>query len=356
MMLMTFTEISNRRLQHQHLTALWLKHPADLVAWLGVVQAQDYAGAKWALGLRLAHASDASVEQALSEGTIIRTHVLRPTWHFVAPADIRWMLALTAPRIHALNAAFYRKYELDTATLRRSRQVLTQSLQAGQHRTRDELRAAFNQAGVAVDDNLRMVYLMMHAELEGVVCSGARRGKQFTYALLEERAPQARALPREEALCELTRRYFTSHGPATLHDFVWWSGLTVTDAKRALAALAAELERSVYEGKEYWIARQLPDSKSVSSDAFLLPSYDECTVGYRERGAWAQQPHAESFYLGQMMLLRGRLAGTWKRTLKPQSVVLELNAFSALKKTENSAVQQAARRYGAFVGLPVTFD
>src|SRR5688572_10872776 len=231
---MSLFAIPTQRLHNQHISQVGFRQPAEVVGWLGAVQAQDYAAAKWALALRAPGLTDADVDRALADGSILRTHVLRPTWHFVLPDDIRWMLALTAPRINALSAYYYRQMGLDDATFARSNDVLAKALQGGQQRTREELAAVLHQAGIYNGELLAFTYLMIRAELDGVVCSGARRGKQFTYALLDERAPQARQLTRDEALAELARRYFSGHGPATLADFVWWSGLTVTDARSGL--------------------------------------------------------------------------------------------------------------------------
>lgn len=212
-------DIPRQRLRNQGIAGATFKKPGDVVEWLAAVQAQDYAGAKWALGLRLQDATDDDVEQAFAEGAILRTHLLRPTWHFVTPADIRWMLALTAPRAHAVNADMSRKLELDNALFKRSNAALARALHGGRQLTRDELRGVLQKAGIATDGGLRLGYLLMRAELDGMVCSGARRGKQFTYALLDERAPHAKTLGREEALAELAQRYFVSRGPATVQDF-----------------------------------------------------------------------------------------------------------------------------------------
>jgi Winged helix DNA-binding domain len=178
------------------------------VEWLGAVQAQDFAAAKWALGLRLQGVTDDDIEQAFIDGAILHTHVMRPTWHFVSPADIRWLLALTAPRVHAASASYNRKLELDDAVFRCTHAVLANALQGGKQLTRDELASALQQAGIATEGEQRVTHIMMRAELDGIICSGARRGQQFTYALLAERAPHARMLARDEALAELTRRYW----------------------------------------------------------------------------------------------------------------------------------------------------
>lgn len=239
--MLTKLEIAHRRLFNQQLTQPTFNNPADLVQWLGAVQAQDYAAAKWAVGQRLTGATDALIEQAVAAGAIIRTHILRPTWHFVAPADIRWLLALTAPRVNSLNAHYYRKLELDEAIFRQTNTVLEKALQGGKQLTRPELVAVLRQAGIEAEDLLRFGLIIMRAELDGVICSGARQGNQMTYALLEERVPPAPTLGREEALAEFARRYFTGHGPATLPDFVWWSGLTTTDARAGLKMAGAQL-------------------------------------------------------------------------------------------------------------------
>src|SRR5258708_17025421 len=196
-------DIAHRRLHNQHITRRTLETPQALVEWLGAVQAQDFAAAKWALGLRLQGVTDDDMEQAFTDGAILRTHVMRPTWHFVSPADIRWLLALTAPHVRAASAYYNRKLELDDAVFRRTNAVLANALQGGKQLTRDELASALQQAGIATDGEQRVTHIMMRAELDGVICSGARRGKQFTSALLAERAPQARTFNPDEALAEI---------------------------------------------------------------------------------------------------------------------------------------------------------
>jgi len=213
-------DLVRRRLTNHRLERSEFRKPADVVQWLGAVQAQDYAGAKWALGLRAKGLTDADFDRAFDEGTILRTHILRPTWHFVTPADIRWMLALTFRRVHAANAHTYREFELNASVFRRSRKAIERELRGGKDRTRAELASVLRRAGIAAK-GIRLAALMIDAELEGVIVSGPRRGTQFTYALVEERAPRGRTVDREEALAELTTRYFSSHGPATLRDYAW---------------------------------------------------------------------------------------------------------------------------------------
>ena len=269
---MASSDIAHHRLYHQHLTANPFEKPADVVDWLVAVQAQDYFGAKWALGLRLRQdAHDADLDRAFNAGSILRTHVLRPTWHFVTPTDIRWLLALTAPRVLAVNAAMYRKLELDNATLKRGHKAMTKALHGGQHLTRDELRATLEKAGLAVGTGQRLAYMVMAAELDGLICSGPRRGKQFTYALLEERVPPVAPLQRDEALATLTRRYFASHGPATAQDFAKWSGLTSADAKRGLEMVGTQLQHETLNGAEYWFSSSAAPLNAKRASTHGLP-------------------------------------------------------------------------------------
>jgi len=351
-------DITRLRLHNQRLSTTTFKNSAEAVGWFGAVQSQDYGGAKWALSQRVQNASDASIEEAYNEGAILRTHVMRPTWHFVRPEDIRWMLALTAPRINALCATYYRKLELDTATFKRSNALLTKNLQGGKQLTRAELTALLQKNGIATADLLRFTYLIVRAELDGVVCSGARRGKQFTYALLDDRAPQTRTLDRDAALALLTTRYFFSHGPATIKDFVWWSGLTMADANKGLDSIRSQLISEVENGQTYWFAN-VTLAEVPSPTVHLLPDYDEYTVGYTDRSAIfdpanTQKLDSRGSELAQyVIVIDGLIAGTWKRTIKRSEVVIELMRFRALTKAEEQAIADAAEHYGKFLGLQV---
>jgi hypothetical protein len=355
---MTRLDIARQRLRNQHIAEARLRKPGDVVGWLGAVQAQDYAGAKWALGLRLQGATDDDIDQAFADGSVLRTHLMRPTWHFVAPVDIHWLLALTAPRVHAVNAFMYRKLELDSAILKRSSAALAKALRSGNQLTRDELRGVLQKAGIATDDGLRLAYILMHAELDGVVCSGARRGKQFTYALVKERAPHAKTLGRDEALAELAGRYFMSRGPATVQDFAKWSGLTITDAKRGLEAVTAQLRQEVVDGQAYWFSTSTPSAKDASPTAYLLSIYDEYISGYKDRRAIGEaEVGAKLSALGNalsyIIVVDSQIVGTWKRTLRKDAVVIETNLFTRLTTAENRAVAVAAQRYGDFLQLSV---
>lgn len=354
---MTSLDVARQRLHNQRLSSPGFKKPGDVVKWLGAVQAQDYYGAKWALAQRMLSATDHDIEKAFAEGKILRTHVMRPTWHFVSPADIRWMLKLTAPRVNASNGHYHRKLELDETVFRRSNKALATSLRGGKQLTRDVLRNVLQQAGISTSD-LRFVHILGRAELDAVICSGARQGKQFTYALLDERAPQTNALARDEALAELARRYFTSHGPATLQDFVWWSGLTVADAKAGVEMIRRRLVQEVVDGKTYWLTPSTRLVNGSSPVAYLLPTYDEYLIAYRDRSAAlepisSKREKSGNAVFSSSIVLGGRVVGSWTRTLKDSSVTITLRPFSAFSKAERQTVVEAAHRYGSFLGMRV---
>ncbi|HEU4325574.1 MAG TPA: winged helix DNA-binding domain-containing protein [Roseiflexaceae bacterium] len=353
--------IAYERLHHQRLAANQLDQPAAVVQWLGAVQAQDYAGAKWSIGMRLRAATDDDVEQAFDQGALLRTHLLRPTWHFVVPEDIHWLLALTAPRVHALNAPYYRKLGLDDALYGRIVDVLTAALRDGKQLTRDELRRMFDQAGIATAGALRMSYMLMRAELDGILCSGPRSGKQFTYMLLKARVPQARQLTREAALAELARRYFLSRGPATVHDFAKWSGLTVADARAGLEAVKSDLRHKQVEGQTYWLPATTEATGTGAPQVYLLSIYDEYLSGYKERSAVIDPDHSARLValgndLTAVVVIDGLVVGVWKRRLSSHGVVISVTPFRPLSQEEREAVALAAERYGAFLQLPVSLE
>ena len=350
-------DIPQYRLHNQLLSQSNLTEPGQVVSRLGAVQSQDYAGAKWALAIRKKDAtSDSALDRAFNEGKILRTHILRPTWHFVDPQDICWMLALTAPRVHATNAFMYRQLELDRAILRKSYQVLEKALRDGKKLTRSELGSVFEKAGI-VAEGQRLGYFMMAAELDGIICSGARRGKQFSYALLAERAPHAKTLERDEALAELTLRYFATRGPATLHDFTWWSGLTMADAKNGIEMVKSQFEREVLDGKTYWLDRSVSPIKAKSPSIHLLPNYDEYFIGFKDRSAIGKlvsplRPEDNSVALNaHIVILDGQIAGGWRRTIKKDVVVIEWKPITELTERQLQGVLAAADRYGKFLGL-----
>jgi hypothetical protein len=352
--------IARRRLARQHLIAPTLSDPAEVVRVFGAVQAQDYGGAKWALGMRTRGATDGSIERAFASGAILRTHVLRPTWHFVAPADIRWMLALTGPRVKATMSYYDRKLELDDALFRRSNDAIVRALRDGKQLTRAEIAQELRRAGVDVAGSQRLGHILLRPELDGVICSGARRGKQFTYALLDERVTRAPAMGRDESLLELTGRYFATRAPATANDLAWWSGLTVADAKRGIEMAGSALEREVIDDRVYWSPPAARPRPWRTPKVFLLPNYDEFFIGHKDRSAIGTRLASAHLVTGgdaliaHVIAIDGQLVGGWKRTLTTDSVTIDLRLLTRLSSAERRALDAAVRRHGEFLGVAAT--
>jgi hypothetical protein len=360
--MMTLPDVAAHRLHNQRLAGKPFERPEAVVQWLCAVQAQDYAGAKWALAQRTAGApTSAAIDRLFDEGRLLRTHVLRPTWHFVTPQDIRWLLRLTGPRVNAVSAYYHRKLELDGALFRRSGAVLARALQGGAFLTRTELAEVCRTAGIEAS-GLRLAYLIMHAELDGILCSGPLRGKQFTYALLDERAPEeGRALDQDESLAELTRRYFESHGPALAQDFAWWSGLTTTDARTGIEMAKAGLAHETLQGRTYWWSPRARTAAIQKPTVHLLPNYDEYLIAYKDHSALldkrprVSRTRADVDALqAHIVVLDGHVVGGWRRTLTRNRLTVTADLLVRLKRAEQAALHGAAERYGEFLQMPVT--
>jgi hypothetical protein len=342
-----------RRLHNQRLSRPGPRDPARLVAWLGVVQAQEFGPAKWGLGLRMPPGTgDAAIQRAFDAGKILRTHVLRSTWHFVAPNDIRWMLELSAPHERRRMAAYDRQMGLDTRVLTRATAVIERALTDHRFLTRAELGEHLARARLPATGS-SLAHIALYAELEGVMCSGPRRGKQTTYALLERRAPRARRLPRDQAIAELARRFLQSHGPATHRDLAWWSGLPTGDAKRGIEMTGA---RQVDAGGLTCWTLGTGDGARVPRDAVhLLPIYDEYLNAYRDRRAESHGPSLVASKKGgygtfqHALLIAGRVAGTWRVTPGRGGVELITTLVRPLRPAEERNLRAAVARYRKFL-------
>lgn len=349
-------EIRRRRLYNQRLVGKPFEDPADVVKWLGAVQAQDYPAAKWGVGLRMKDACEELIEDAVNKGKILRTHVMRPTWHFVLPEDIRWMLRLTAPQVRKLMKPYDRKLELDEELLEKSWKIFAKALDGGNYLTRTELADCLEKEGILARGQ-RLGHLVMHAELEALICSGPKKGKQMSYALVDERASKPRKVDDNDALQILATRYFQSHGPAQIKDFAWWSGLKMAEARRAWEMIKDTLMMEVIDGKEYWFKESILRYRPVSQ-AFLLSIYDEYTIGYTDRSDMGEAGDANRMLamgnaLTAVLVLHGKIEGTWRRDLKKNTAEMELTTFRFLSKDDQKLVEKAAARYGQFWGYDV---
>jgi len=348
-------DITRHRLRAQHLARPQFDRPADVVAWLGAVQAQDYAGALWALGLRTRAAVEGDIERAIADRAIVRTWPLRGTLHFVAPADVRWMLKYLAPRMVARGARRFRQLELDDRVFGRSTDVVVNALHGGKRLTRDGIYQRLESSRIATG-NGRGLHILWKIAHDGVICFGAREGKQHTFVLLDEWVRPGRTLERDEALAELARRYFTSHGPATLRDFGWWSGLAAADARAGLEMARPRLQQETAGGRSYWFAASASPARARAPMAFLLPVYDEYTVAYQDRSAVLavkQASKAGNGIFSPPIIVDGQIVGTWTRVRKKDTAVIETRPFAKLGDTGMRAIAAAAERYRRFLSPSV---
>lgn len=357
--MMNDSDITRLRLINQHAAGSTFTRPEEVVRWLGAVQAQDYAGALWAIGLRLPGAVEADIERAIAERKIIRTWPMRRTLHFVAAEDARWMLRLLTPRVVAASARHAEQWlGLDEATFTRSKKLLEKALRGGKQLTRAAMYEVLEAGRIKTGDG-RGMHILCRLAQDGLICCGPREGKQPTFALLEEWLPAAKAPTRDEALAELAQRYFKSHGPATIQDYIWWTGLTAADARAGLAMVKTELTEERVGRQTYWLQPSSFEAEDQLPKANLLPSFDEYIVAYRDRSAALDPAHTKLHNSGNgvfnpTMILNGRVVGVWKRAVKKGRVVLTLSPFGKLKQTETRAFAPAAKRYGEFLGAAVT--
>ena len=356
---MTSTDIAQQRLCNQSIAMTVEMTPGEVVKKLGAVQAQDYLGALWALGLRLQRATEADIEQAITDRTIIRTWPMRGTLHFVAPEDVRWMLTLLTPRILARAARRHQQLELDGDTFARSETLFINALQNGRSLTRNQMMDVLEQADISTKGQ-RGYHILWWAAQNGLICFGPRQGKQHTFVLLDEWLPDSKTLSREEALAALANRYFTGHGPATIQDFIWWSGLLAADARAGLELIKSQLEHEEFDSQTYWFSPAPPTPQPATPTAYLLPGFDEYLLGYKDRSAVLDPAHAAKVVPGgngvfkPLIVVDGRIVGTWQRTIKKEKVIITLNPFNTLNKVETQAITAAAQHYGTFINLPVT--
>lgn len=362
---MASLEIARRRLAVQHVADPGSAGPAEVVGRLGAVQSQELAVARWSIAQRCrAPLTEMDLDRAFADGVFVRTHVLRPTWHFVLPADLRWLLRLSGPRVHAVNAYYYRRFGVDDELAATTAALLRGALAGGNRLTRQELAAVFARAGIEAS-GLRLGYILMRAELDALVCGGGLSGRRHAYALVDDVVPDGPELSRDEALAELVTRYFTGHGPATVKDFVWWSGLTAADTRLGIEAAGHRLRSEDVETagvlRTYWsgAAPERPYRES-SPTAHLIQCYDEYVVGYSTdtRGALgasgAAGPRREGATFIHAILLDTQLVGFWRRRAG-RALTVETELLVPLTDGLRTALDDATHRYGRFLDVPATW-
>ena len=349
---MTTAEIAGLRFALQQITDSRFSTPGEVVQWMGAMQAQDYRMSKWAIGLRLRGMTNEIVEQAIDKGEIVRTHVLRPTWHLVAAKDIRWMLSLTAPHINATSAAQRRSLGIDEQLLTRTNDIIIKALSGGRQLTREELMQEIRKAGIVTDTH-RAVHMMFDAELKAIVCNGTMRGPKLTYRLMDEIIPPGHMFTKEEALYQLAMRYFSSHGPATVQDFHWWSGLPAGDARKALEMIKKDMVCIKNGQKEYWMPREAAFLSKDIPEVCFLPAFDEFLVSYKDRTAvlhpdWHREAITINGIFKPSILLEGKIAGTWSFTNKKNKILFETGYFDPAMSLEAAVIDRALERLNDF--------
>lgn len=367
----TPTTVLRRRLAVQQLSperldagmrSARLASATEVVALLTCVQSQEQAQALWSLGMRTSGLDETAVRRELDEARFVRTHILRPTWHFVAAADVRWIQALTASRVRQASGTQFRRLELTAARLDQASGLILDALAGGRYQSRLELATTLRAGGIEAEGQ-RLAYVLMHAELEALVCSGPLRGTTSTYAVLDERVPPTPLRSADAMLAELTWRFFSGHGPAEVKDFTRWSSLTLSQARAGLELVGDRLQRVVVDGLELWydpardepLLLDEPDRRERDQVApvLLTPLYDEVTLSYPRLNfpTASDHPHPPGYDTYTGSLLAGtQNVGAWRRTVRERRVAVETWLAPGLPPATLTAVDAAVQRLATFLG------
>lgn len=349
-------EILFKRLSNQRLFGQKFKNPEDAVSWLGAVQAQDFKPALWSLGVRTAYLNLEKLQTAYNEGKILRTHIMRPTWHFVTPENVDWIQKLTSARVKQKIKTYNKKLELTDQVFKKTSNIITRALRNKNYLTRQEVGAVLLQNGIKASGQ-RLGHIVCWAELDGLIVNGPMKGKQFTYALLAERAPKPRKLSTEESLAELAKLYFQSHGPALTKDFSWWSGLTLADAKLGVELNKPKLITETVNGKEYWLFPNSPKPGTGKPSLFILSVYDEYFIGISDRSLMLEDRFKNQIakvgnaLLTSLVMSNGKTIGVWKKRITKNIFEINLTLFRKLTGIEDDLLKKEVQRIGKFYGM-----
>lgn len=354
---MDLQEIANYRLISQQIAKATSKTPAEVVSLLGAVQAQDYTGSLWAIGLRLKNAKQTDVLEAIAKRTIVRTWPIRGTLHFVSREDVRWMLSLYGKQNIM---GYHRSAGINEAVLKQGKAAIIKAFDGKKVIERRDLHDALKRSGIpAMKNNTARSHVMRRSAREGLICFGPHSGKQATFVLLDEWVADKKPARREDAIATLASRYFASHGPATVKDFAWWSGLGMSEARNGTATVAPQLRKETLGNETYLMPKKMPKLQADPQEAHLLPSFDEYIIAYKDRSAILNPKYTHEVISGStflflpVILFDGRVIGTWKRKKKGNAIAIALKPFAKLDNVQKGAINMAAERYGEFIGSPV---
>ena len=339
--------IANIRSHNHQLPSTDFTKPCQIVEHFGMIQAQDFNSAKWAIGVRLSECTEELINESYNKGEILRTHVLRPTWHLITPENIRWMLELSAKRIIRSMKSRDSELGLTDEIYAKCYRIIERALEKEDCITRDGLVNVLHNAGMKVNSS-QLYHVVTGAEATGIICSGVLCDNKYTYALLEKRVPAAKPLTKEESLAKLARIYFTGHGPATLQDFVWWSGLPVSEARHGLEAVRSAFVSETVNEQEYW----MPDidfMPSVVSTLHLLPAFDEYIVGYKDRTAViTSENHKKAIssngVFRPVVVKNGRVIGLWKKT-NSRKKAIAITSFEPVDPETQQQIDRSAEKF-----------
>ncbi len=349
---MNTSELLRIRLHNQLLASHTMKEPHEVVSWLGAMQSQAFELAKWAIGVRLENTTVRNIEEALSTGRIIRTHILRPTWHFVAAEDIHWMRELSSPRLMPVFVSYGKMLGADEEVISRAGLKVAKILEKYGDRTKQEIGEHLKTEGLEIDQHT-LTHVMSRAELDGIVCNGLISGNKHTYALLEERVPKTKSFVKEEALERLAYKFFSSHGPATLPDFIWWSGLLTSDAKTALELVKEHFVSETMNERTFWMRNDIRIPEKGDDSALLLPPFDEFVVSYKDRSEIIEDKHygkvmTKNGLFDPTIMLNGEIIGSWKKSKKKNEMQIDLSFFEKTTKKTEALFNKEVKRLNVF--------
>jgi len=353
---MTLSDIAQLRLINQRIARSDFKTPADVVRHMGAMQAQDYPGVKWAIGLRLPDSTETGIEQAVRDRTILRTWPQRGTIHFVVPEEVRWRLSLSTPRILAGAKRRHENLKLGQATFDKALDLFTNALRGDKQLSRPNMMKVLDDGGITTAGQ-RGYHILWYLAQNGHLCFGPLDGKQVTFALLNEWVPKTDDIPRAEALKRITESYFRSHGPATMQDLMWWSGMTAVDIKSGIESAKHSLVSADVGGKIYWMVRELPTIELSKNAVYLLPSFDELILGYKDRTPTLDVEHMPKIVPGMngmfaaTIVINGKVEAVWRRTIKKSEIIVELAPFSKFNSAQIRAIHDAVTSYGNYLQL-----